>query len=454
MEMRTGKTKVTLDDFGRLELYGEVRNLVVIAPAGCYETWVKEDALQNLSDDLRERLDVYVWRSAKKGKAEMAAREAFLNREAQGPRMLVMNIEALSTVKAAREVLIGFLDQGPAMVVIDESTCIKNHSAKRTKFVLDEVRPRAAFRRILSGLPTPRDPLDIYAQFYFLDPGILGHRKFTTFRARYAQTVLEMMGGRRFIRVVGFKNQEELRSRIADNSYRVLLSEAKEIPPKAYITREVPLTDEQKRVYGQMKKLAMAQLESQDYVTATLAITKILRLHQIVMGHTTDDDGKVHELPTHRITALLEVLEEHAGKAIIWAPYDHTVNAIVEALEKRYGPGTVSRFWGGNRSTREEEERAFKEDPSVLFMVATAAAGGRGRTWNMANLMVYVGNTNNLEHRSQSEERGSGYGKEDRVTVVDLVSPGTVEEKIIKALRDKIDLASVITGDSWKEWIV
>jgi hypothetical protein len=87
-------------------------------------------------------------------------------------------------------------------------------------------------------------------------------------------------------------------------------------------------------------------------------------------------------------------------------------------------------------------------------MVATAAAGGRGRTWSVADLTVYHSNTHNLEHRSQSEERVKGIGKESRALYVDLVSPGTVDEKILMSLKNKINLASILTGDEWRKWVV
>jgi len=114
----------------------------------------------------------------------------------------------------------------------------------------------------------------------------------------------------------------------------------------------------------------------------------------------------------------------------------------------------VARFWGGNVSSREEEERRFKEDPRCRFMVATPHAGGRGRTWDVADLVVYHSSTNNLEHRDQSEQRVQGVGKTRQVDYVDLICPGSVEDKILKALRQKIDLAGMITGDDFREWIV
>jgi len=119
-----------------------------------------------------------------------------------------------------------------------------------------------------------------------------------------------------------------------------------------------------------------------------------------------------------------------------------------------HGRDAVALFYGGNRKEREEEERRFKTDPACRFMVATPAAGGKGRTWDVADLVVYYSSTNDLEHRAQSEERPRNVGKVKPIHYVDLVVPGTVDEKIIQALRAKIDLAAVVTGDAWREWLI
>ena len=216
--------------------------------------------------------------------------------------------------------------------------------------------------------------------------------------------------------------------------------------------REVTLTSEQKRLYKEMLKFATTQLASEEFVTATVAIVQILKLHQILCGHATDEYGGMHEIEENRTKELIAILGEYDGKAIIWCSAD--VQKVYNAIEKEFGPGSCARFWGGNRSSREEEEARFKNDETCRFMVATAAAGGRGREWSVANLVAYYSNTNNLEHRAQSEERPQAIGKRDPVTYIDLVVPDTVDDKIIYALRNKIDMASTITGDKYMEWLV
>lgn len=448
MAMRTGKTKVTCDDYVRLYRRGNVRDLAVVAPGGVYETWVEA-----IAAEIGDPPEVYVWRSGKaRGSGETRRRKEFMRSD--GPRALLMNIEALSSVKEARETMLEYLRQSDVYLVVDESTAIKNPRAKRTKFVVRELGGVATVRRILSGLPTPKSPLDLFSQFDFLDWHIIGHRSWFTFRARYAILRKRFLAGRSFQEVVGYQNVEELQERIAPYSFRRTLEDCYDLPPVSYAFRHVEMTDEQKRVYSELRDFATSALDETDHVTATLVITQMLRLHQVLCGHVSDEMGQVHEIPERRTAELISLLEEYDGKAIIWASYDWDIQKIAAALAHEYGPGSVARFWGGNRGTREEEERRFKTDPACRFIVATPAAGGRGRTWDAADLVVYYSSTNDLEHRSQSEERPKAVGKKRPIAYVDLVVKGTVEEKIITALRAKINLAAAVTGDDYREWLV
>jgi SNF2 family DNA or RNA helicase len=362
-------------------------------------------------------------------------------------------------VERVREALTDFVAQRSAEVVIDESTTIKGHDTNRTKFVVKRLKPISSYRRILCGLPTPRDPLDLFGQFSFLDTSILGYsfHEFTLFRARYAIVIKTRLPGIRWPvpMVVGFKTDEltQLYHRIEPHSYRIRLEDIVDLPV-TWQVRHVEMTDEQRRAYDSLRKNAFAELSDGGLVTAQLVIVQMLRLHQILMGYVRDSDGVLRELPEKRTAALLDLLEEYDGKAIIWCSYDYSVRKIAKALSDRYGPDSVALFWGGNANTREQEDKRFKADPACRFMVATPGSGGRGRRWDVANLVIYYSNTNNLEHRDQSQERAKDMTKTDNTAYVDLMVRGTVDEKLIKALRKKMDLASVITGDNYREWLI
>ena len=176
---------------------------------------------------------------------------------------------------------------------------------------------------------------------------------------------------------------------------------------------------------------------------------------QICCGYVMDDEERVlHELPERRTDALLEVLNEHVGKAIIWCPWKPPLYRVINRLTKEYGAASVAQFHGSNVATRGEEERRFLNDPQCRFMCATQGAGMRGNTWNVADLTVYYANNYNLEMRDQSEDRNHRIGQTNRVTYVDLIAQGTIENKMIAALRNKIDLATLINREGHRAWLV
>jgi hypothetical protein len=468
MEMRTGKTKVTLDEWAEHVLRGEVEQLLVVAPAGAYLTWVTEVAKHLGPTEVGASSRVGVWVSGA-SKSHRVDFEDFM--ASRGRRILIMNIEALSTVQEARDTLRKFLEAAPTTWVMDESTTIKNVKSLRTRFVLN-MKKLAKKRRILTGLVSPRDPLDVYAQYDFLDEKILGFSSFYAFRARHAIMREMRVGGRKIKLVVGFRHEEEIQAKIAKKSFRVRLADCYDMPESTYAIRAVRLTTEQQRIYKELKTFATSQLSDTQHVSAPQVITQILRMHQVLCGHVRDEAGNWFTIQENRTSELLSLLEEYAGKAIIWCSYDADIRKVASALRKEYARpedgggermtdgdsydwtcGPVARFWGGNKSTRESEELRFKTDPACRFMVATPSAGGRGRTWDGANLVVYYSSTNDLEHRAQSEERPKAVGKMTPIHYVDMMAPGTVEVKIIRALRKKINMAAVINGDNFRSWL-
>lgn len=474
MAMRTGKTKVDLDDDGEMELTGECQDFAKIAPAGAYLNW--ETALsEHLSEDLRRRLRVYVWKSGS-GKIAQRVLDDFMMDHSR-PRMLLMNIEATSTVKRAREAMVAFLRQRRSKSTYDESTGIKAPDSARALFAVNEVKPASNYRRILSGLPTPKSPLDAYMQFNFLDEKILGFGSWFGMRNQYAVTrmaavgpVLRHKGGapivgedgqalRRSIpQIVAYREVSSVQKKIADHSIRVRLEDCYDLPAKMYLFRDVEWHPEQRRVYEELLHFATAELASREFVTVQNVVSQLTRLHQVLCGHTKTEAGELRDIPEKRTESLLDLLEEYDGKAVIWCSYDYNVRGISEAISKRFAEfgqlAPVARFWGGNRSTREEEERRFSSDPECRWMVATPAAARFSRYWAFADMAVYFSNTADYEHRSQSEERTQAVGKSTSVGYVDLRLPGSIDMRWVETIRKKMDLAAAVVGDDWRSWLI
>lgn len=462
LDMGTGKTKIILDEFQE-ECSKEdgLTDLLIVAPGGSYSNWVTE-LEEHLDPELYLRLVIAKWKSGS-GKAMKDVDE--LLEVTEQPRVLIVNVESLSTVLAAKVACINFLKSKKATAVVDESTSLKNVKAKRTKFLIRYVANLAKRRRILSGLPSPNSPLDLYSQFEFLDSKILGFPSFNVFKSTYAITKRVQFPGARFPTdiVLGYRDIDRLHNQIKPYSYRKTKDECLDLPPKVYMPpRLVEMTPEQKKVYQDIKDKSTSELEKGVHINAPLVITKMLRLHQILCGHVVDEDGVLREVPTNRIDALLEVLGEHSGKAVIWANYNHSVEAVVEAISTKkdsdknliYGEKAVAKFYGNNAGTRLDDERRWKTDPECRFLVASQGAGSLGNTWVEADLVVYYSNDFSLEHRMQSEDRAHRSGQTKSVTYVDIMTPNSVDQKIVNALRNKINLSSEITGDDYKEWLI
>lgn len=473
MGMRTGKTKVILDDWGEMVSEGEAHDLLLFSPAGALygeDAWETQVG-QHLPPEILERTRVGLWRSGGGAAARRALEAVLREADPRRPRVLMMNIEAMSGVAAARQLARDFLQSGRdrgrrAVGVVGESTTIKGTS-ERTEAV-QALAPLMDYRRIESGLVAPHSPLDLYHQFQFLDPAIMNQHSWFGFRARYAilQNACFLPAAKRreyeerrrrlptSVIVVGYRNEEELRDRIAPHSYRKELRDCQDAPPATYRWRDVEMTPDQARMYRELLRDDTTEVSSGVHVTPGMKMVNVLRRHQLLCGYLVDEGRVLREFPENRTVAVLSILSDYGGKAIVWCAYDHSVRRVIAALRKRFGEESTVGYWGGNLSTRDAEERRFKGEDACRFIVATASAGGRGRKWDGADLAIYHSSTPNLEHRDQSEMRTEALGKFDPVTRIDLRVPGTVDEKIIQNLRKKIDMASTLQGDAYRDWLI
>ena len=218
--------------------------------------------------------------------------------------------------------------------------------------------------------------------------------------------------------------------------------------------RIIQLTDEQQKVYTQMKKMALAELNGKLTTTATV-ITQLMRLQQITAGHFKSDDGSVQKIKNNRLDELLDVLSEMEGKAVIWAHWRHDIEIIVEALKKEYGDNSVVTYFGDTSTDdRQKAIRSIQDkDSPVRFIVGTPQTGGYGITLTGASTMIYFSNGYDLEKRQQSEARIDRIGQTRNMTYIDIIAEKTIDEKIVTALRNKVDIASKVMGEELKEWI-
>ena len=447
MEMGTGKTKVLIDNLAMLYDKGKVDGALIIAPKGVVKTWYEQELPTHLPDHI-ENVSVLWQPNITKGHQEKLDTLFEID---SALHILIMNVEALSTEKGVKFAT-KFINSHKTLMAIDESTTIKTPTARRTKNII-KIGVNAKYKRIMTGSPITKNPLDLYTQCEFLDPWLLDFSSYYAFRNRYAEMKTMHVHGRSIQVIDKFQNLDELSDTVKQFSYRVLKEDCLDLPPKNFVTRHITLTPDQKRVYEQMKKAAMAVLNGKVTTTMTV-LTQLMRLHQITCGYVTADDGSVQEVASNRMTELMSILEETEGKVIIWANYQMSVGDIIKNLSKTYGKDSYVHYYGLTpQEIRQENIVRFQTDPNCRFIVGTPQTGGYGITLTQANTVIYYSNSYDLEKRLQSEDRAHRIGQKKNVTYIDLIAEDTVDEKIVDALKKKINIASQVMGEELKDWI-
>ena len=448
MEMGTGKSKVLVDNMAMLYDKGKINGALIIAPKGVYNNWFTGEIPTHLASHIKPKMVLWTATISKTKQKEYDS----LFETGYDLHILIMNVESFSTDKG-RLFAGKFLRAHRALMTIDESTTIKNPTAKRTKAIV-ALGKEAYYKRILTGSPVTKSPLDLFSQCNFLNDELLESGSYYSFKNRYAVMKTHNFGGRRVQLVHSYQRLDELASILKGFSYRVLKEECLDLPDKIYIKREVELSKEQLQAYSTMKSAALATLKGK-IATAPHVLTQMMRLHQITCGHLKNDDGTTTEIKSNRMTELMNLLDETEGKVIIWGNYIYDIENLVKAVGKEYGADSVVQYYGA--TSQDDRAKAIKKfqdpDSKVRFFIGNPQTAGYGITLTAAGTVVYFSNGYDLEKRLQSEDRAHRIGQNKSVTYVDFIAPKTVDEKIVKALRNKIDIASQVMGEELKAWI-
>jgi SNF2 family DNA or RNA helicase len=451
MEMGTGKSKVLIDNIAMLYDKGKINGALIVAPKGVYQNWFDIEIPNHMPTHIEKKM--VLWKASFMKGNEIVSKEVdALFETGTDLHILVMNVEALST-KNGVTFANKFLSCHETLMAIDESTTIKNPDAIRTRSIVQLGRS-AKYRRILTGSPVTKSPLDLYKQCEFLNEGLLDYTSYYAFKSRYSVLRTANFGGRSVQIVVGYKNLNELSERIEQFSYRVLKEDCLDLPSYSFTKRIIQLSKEQQKIYQSMKQLALAQQNGKLMTTAT-ALVQLMRLHQITCGHFKSDDGTIQKIKNERLDALMDILSEVENKAVIWAHYKYDIEVIVEAIKKEYGPDSYVTYYGDTPSEiRQNNIKLFQDENSkVRFLIGTPQTGGYGITLTAGNVMIYYSNGYDLEKRTQSEARINRAGQKRKMTYIDIIAEDTVDEKIVDALRKKIDIASKVMGEELKDWI-
>jgi hypothetical protein len=472
-EQGTGKTKLAIDTTAQLFLEGQIDGLLVVAPNGVHRNWVSDELPKHMPDAVLKRMRAV---SYDNNKSQTQRHQTELEDTVKHPGLAVlcMSYDSLmSSSKASKnaktkprgkEWAKRFLIRRKVMYILDESEAIKTPKAKRTKTFLASA-PYASFRRIMTGTPITNGPFDIYSQMKFLKTDFWvphGISNFTSFKQHFgvwftAEDCKRMHGyDPGYDQLVEYRNLDQLQKIIEPWSSRVLKEEVLDLPPKVYSKRRFDMNPEQKRVYEELKTEFFSELANGALIEAPLAIVRLLRFQQITCGYVAERDEPITLLGDNnpRLDLAVETAESIPDKAIIWARFTKDIDQLMDAL-----PGKAVRYDGKVDDDEAERAKLDFQHGDAQWFVANPAKGKAGLTLHAAEAemqcktVMYYNNSFKLNDRLQSEDRAHRIGQKHSVNYIDLIASGTVDEHILSSLRNKLDIASKITGDQIKEWI-
>jgi SNF2 family DNA or RNA helicase len=442
---------------------GSIDRLLVVAPNLVHANWV--------TDELPKHCSVpwsgVIWHSRRAKTKDQQGQMVRLLKYADGLKVLVMSYDGLCT-DAGRDDARAFLKGGPALMVADEIHRIKNPKAKRTKLTL-AAGQLAKIRVGLTGTPIANSPFDAYSQIRFLDPDFWKRRNiggFMAFKAEFAIFEQAYYGGRKVQELKEYRNLDKLNRYISEIGHRLARADAVDLPPQIFVKRKFDLAPRQREVYQELVEQFRAELAGGTVIEAPLALQRLMRLHQVACGFVMDDEKRVHQICDEmpRLDALEEVLEDLPEQSIIWTRFRHDAQSIMLRLNEVKGdfgydhePPPIGKVAGRYDGTVKDSDRqrvlaAFRAG-DIRCLVANPAAIGIGVTLNEAKASVYYSQDFRLTERLQSEARNYRVGQDRGVLVTDIVASNTVDEQVIEALVKKLDVAALVQGDKWKEWI-
>jgi len=415
MEMGCGKTLAALEVAARLD----VERVLVVAPSSVVPVWTREVASFLPGAESRELLGSRAKR--------LEALEQLAWCASQGAPLIVAVVNYESAWRLESELAAW----GPDLVIADESQRIKGHATRQTKGVTALGR-RARYRLALSGTPVTNGPLDVFAQWRFLDEGVFGP-SYYAFRARYA-----VMGGFEGRQVVGYRALDELVRRAHTIAYRVTKQDALDLPETTDVTIPVALSEGERRVYDQLARESVAELGCGE-VSVTNVLTRLLRLQQVASGSVPSDDGTVADVGSSKVDAAVELVEDAAGKVVVFCRFRSEIDHIAARI-----PGALTLTGDTPQSERGELVRRFQEDADARVLVAQIQVGGAGITLHAATTMVFCSESFNYADSEQAKARIHRIGQSQPCTYYHVVAAGTVDELIAEALERKCDVARLV----------
>lgn len=424
LDMGTGKTKVVYD---LINNHPHIQTVLVTCPKPVIQTWQDEAAKHKinrnvltllLGDRVTRNGSRATWHVAKRTLAARSFLEQHFGNQ-ETCRVVVINHES-----AWREPFRSFVKERVwDLLVVDECHRAKSAGGKFSTFLGKSIGNYAT-RIGLTGTPMPKDPMDIYAQARFLDPGIYG-TSYAKFKARYG-----VWGGfenRKFLRL---RNEEEFTQKLDSFMIRVKADDVLDLPPQIHESRYCVLDAKESSAYRSMKDDLIADLES-GVVTAANALVKLLRLQQIVQGTIRDDNGVTNRIGETKQELLRELLEDlHPSEpVVIFARFTDDLDRIHQTCED-LGRGSLEL------SGKVDQLREWK-DGDAPILAAQIQAGGVGVDLSRSHYTVYYSPTFDMGSYEQSLKRTHRPGQTRTTFYYHLLARGTIDTKIHSALKSK-----------------
>lgn len=438
-EMGCGKTLTAIAIMGALYENGKIQKVLVVCPSTILPVWKQE--LGNMAEF------PYIC-----GLLNGSTRHKRIRQHEELGRLADMDpenplrVEVINYEEVFREGIYEMLLRWePDMVILDEGHRIKSHTSKTAKACYD-LGDQAKYRLLLTGTPMTNSITDVYGIMRFTDQNVFGSN-FYAFRNRYC-----VMGGYQSKQVIATKNQEECTEKLCSRSLRVTKADALDLPEETTETRYVQLSKEERKIYEDLRRNSLAELEAGE-VTATIVITKMLRLSQVASGFIKlDEEETVRQIGHSKLDVLREVLEELTGagqKVVVFARFTAEIRAICKVCEEmrlKY----VMIDGSVKKEVRGDIQDQFQNDPDTMVFVGQLTAAGEGITLHAASYTVFFSTSYSYKDFSQAKARIHRKGQTRPCTHIALVSEGTIDEQVYEALSRKEDLAGNII-DRWRE---
>lgn len=424
MEMGTGKTLTSIGITGALYQFGKVNRVLICCPLSIVGVWQQE--FERFAD-FPYNLTVLSGSSIKKKEMLSVVPD-------EGLQIVVINYESTWRIQESIEAF------HPDLIICDEAHKIKEARTAQSK-CLHKLGDAAKYKLLLTGTVITNKELDVFSQYRFLNRNIYGS-SFYQFRNRY----FDMVGyGNHIPRFKSYMRDDFLR-RLHSIAFRVTKEECLDLPDVIEEVRTVDLEPKAMKMYQELERESYTELDGGE-VSAVNVLTKLLRLSQLTGGHLTDDEGDSNVVSTAKLSALEDIVDTAVSedkKIVVMARFVPELNDIQEMLDKK---GIGYACVRGGVKDRAEEIRRFQEDPDCKVFIGQIAAAGLGITLTAASTMVFFSLDYSMSNFEQARARIHRVSQKNDCLYIYLVAKGTVDRKVLKALRNKVDLAKMLVDD-------